>query len=121
MRLLITLLISMLVLIALSGCTSSRHETSETQKYTCPMHPEVEKNEPGQCPICGMNLVPREQDRAAPVEKNTTPEGHAAFELSPVRRQMIGVKLGTVEKKPLFKSIRAAGRLAFDPELYFTL
>lgn len=24
--------------------------------YTCPMHPEVRKNEPGSCPICGMDL-----------------------------------------------------------------
>ncbi|MBI1767152.1 MAG: heavy metal translocating P-type ATPase [Bacteroidetes bacterium] len=29
----------------------------ETQQYTCPMHPDVVKNEPGKCPICGMNLV----------------------------------------------------------------
>jgi Cu2+-exporting ATPase len=28
------------------------------QQYTCPMHPEVVKDAPGQCPKCGMNLVP---------------------------------------------------------------
>lgn len=27
-------------------------------RYTCPMHPEVLRDEPGSCPICGMNLVP---------------------------------------------------------------
>ena len=26
--------------------------------YTCPMHPEVRQNAPGNCPICGMFLVP---------------------------------------------------------------
>ncbi|HEY6865325.1 MAG TPA: heavy metal translocating P-type ATPase [Burkholderiales bacterium] len=26
--------------------------------YTCPMHPEVERQGPGNCPICGMALVP---------------------------------------------------------------
>ena len=26
--------------------------------YTCPMHPEVRSHEPGQCPKCGMTLVP---------------------------------------------------------------
>jgi Cu(I)/Ag(I) efflux system membrane fusion protein len=26
--------------------------------YTCPMHPSVKANEPGNCPICGMHLVP---------------------------------------------------------------
>ncbi len=29
-------------------------------EYTCPMHPEVVRNEPGSCPKCGMNLEPRE-------------------------------------------------------------
>ncbi|HLO58821.1 MAG TPA: copper-translocating P-type ATPase [Bacteroidales bacterium] len=26
--------------------------------YTCPMHPQIRQNKPGNCPICGMNLVP---------------------------------------------------------------
>ncbi len=28
-------------------------------EYTCPMHPEVVRPAPGQCPICGMALEPR--------------------------------------------------------------
>ncbi len=28
------------------------------QNYTCPMHPEVVKEQPGKCPKCGMDLVP---------------------------------------------------------------
>src|SRR5271165_558529 len=27
-------------------------------KYTCPMHPEVVRNQPGACPVCGMALEP---------------------------------------------------------------
>src|SRR3984885_5652233 len=26
--------------------------------YTCPMHPQIRRNEPGNCPICGMTLEP---------------------------------------------------------------
>jgi Heavy metal binding domain len=35
--------------------------TSADQKilyYTCPMHPSVKADKPGDCPICGMHLVP---------------------------------------------------------------
>ena len=28
--------------------------------YTCPMHPEIVRDAPGDCPKCGMTLVPRE-------------------------------------------------------------
>jgi Cu+-exporting ATPase len=28
--------------------------------YTCPMHPEIERSQPGTCPICGMALEPRD-------------------------------------------------------------
>ncbi len=33
------------------------HPNNRAKKYTCPMHPEVVRNRPGKCPICGMQLV----------------------------------------------------------------
>ncbi|MBQ0768921.1 MAG: copper-translocating P-type ATPase [Bizionia sp.] len=33
-----------------------------SEQWTCPMHPEVIKDEAGDCPICGMDLVPMEPD-----------------------------------------------------------
>ncbi|MEO7989283.1 MAG: heavy metal-binding domain-containing protein [Chryseolinea sp.] len=33
-------------------------EHTHLQKYTCPMHPEIVKDAPGKCPLCGMTLVP---------------------------------------------------------------
>jgi Cu+-exporting ATPase len=32
--------------------------TTEQDIYTCPMHPDVEREAPGDCPICGMALEP---------------------------------------------------------------
>jgi len=29
----------------------------QSKKYTCPMHPGVIQDAPGNCPICGMTLV----------------------------------------------------------------
>ena len=39
-------------------------------EYTCPMHPEVISDEPGNCPICGMTLMPKE----------TAASGHSAHQ-----------------------------------------
>ena len=36
-----------------------------SEQWTCPMHPEVIKDESGSCPICGMDLVPMEPDLSA--------------------------------------------------------
>src|ERR1051325_747990 len=32
--------------------------TTKAQQYTCPMHPEIIRDGPGSCPICGMALEP---------------------------------------------------------------
>jgi Cu+-exporting ATPase len=39
-------------------------------EYTCPMHPEIVRLEPGSCPLCGMALEPR----TVTVEAETNPE-----------------------------------------------
>lgn len=35
-----------------------QHITSSAQQYTCSMHPQIRQNEPGKCPLCGMDLIP---------------------------------------------------------------
>jgi Heavy metal binding domain len=43
------------------GNAPVREEPGKHQHiYTCPMHPEVRSKTPGQCPRCGMTLVPLE-------------------------------------------------------------
>ena len=35
------------------------HEVKKAdQKWTCSMHPQIMLPEPGDCPICGMDLIP---------------------------------------------------------------
>jgi membrane fusion protein, copper/silver efflux system len=41
----------------------------KTVKYHCPMHPNIVEDKPGDCPICGMRLVPiEEKEPNAPVQ-----------------------------------------------------
>jgi Cu+-exporting ATPase len=39
--------------------TAPAPATSAPVEYTCPMHPEIVRDRPGSCPICGMALEPR--------------------------------------------------------------
>jgi len=45
-------------------------EAAPGSTYTCPMHPEIERDGPGACPICGMALEPKTIS-AATVEDNS--------------------------------------------------
>jgi len=52
-----------------------QEQEHERQKYTCPMHPEVVTDRPGNCPKCGMKLIPKkEETKAKP--KSTASESH---------------------------------------------
>ena len=59
-----------IVALALAGCSGSNQTDSSVQptnqapqkpgqtvRYTCPMHPDVLQDKPGDCPKCGMKLV----------------------------------------------------------------
>ena len=49
------------------------HEAGEAPAgtgFTCPMHPEIQRDEPGDCPLCGMALEPR----AVSIEEEENPE-----------------------------------------------
>ena len=51
--------ILLLGLFIYSGCEKSDDQAEQNIAYwTCSMHPSVQTDEPGQCPICNMDLIP---------------------------------------------------------------
>ena len=48
-----------------TGCAKKGATVASAKKYQCPMHPEIVKDAPGVCPICGMKLVPIEESSPA--------------------------------------------------------
>lgn len=128
------------------GCTdhsnhkSNKNDSSEIskKKYVCPMHPQINSDKPGQqCSICGMDLVliedeEKHKDHSHDEHKSATreesseksdhvmkmPKDRVGVSLSFDKQQVIGVKTEKIQKLDIFETIKAPGRIAFDPELY---
>lgn len=86
--------------------------------YSCPMHPEVEKEGPGKCPKCGMYLVRKAEGQpvvepAAPAEKQGVP-GLVPVTIPAERLAKIGVRTAAVERGSLDGQVRTVGVVAAD-------
>ena len=92
------------------------HETHapETTTYTCSMHPQIRQEEPGDCPICGMDLVPVSKME----EDSKTPAGMVS--LRPEAQRLARIATAPVKKQIPVKSIRMTGTLAPDQSLMYT-
>jgi Cu(I)/Ag(I) efflux system membrane fusion protein len=75
-------------------------------KYVCPMHPQIVKDEPGSCPICGMDLVEKQMD---PMTGK-----HPEVALSPAVIQTMGVRTAEAARGTLWKFVRTVGRVEYD-------
>jgi len=96
--------------------------------YTCTMHPSVHAEEPGKCPICGMDLVPVMKKAETEKGRNgETAQSHGSPSRPPTdspvheflvpvqRQQQIGVTYATVIRARLHHTIRAVGTV--EPDL----
>ena len=50
--------------------------------YTCPMHPEVRQQGPGNCPLCGMALEPEEVSLEDSADRKSTRLNSSHLDLS---------------------------------------
>jgi len=86
----------LLLLVLVSGCDQPRQQDAPSvaaadesalahaqrhlaPTFVCPMHPRVVRDEPGSCPVCGMDLVAK----AAAAEPDASALEHASKHLDP--------------------------------------
>lgn len=74
---------------------------------SCPMMVVVKKGEKVSCPICGTHV-------AGFPENSEINSLHTTIKIDSDKRQLIGVKIATVEERNVFRTIRAYGKVARD-------
>lgn len=108
----IVFLVILVIAAACSADTAQDHDI-----YTCPMHPTVVSDQPGPCPICGMDLV----RRARPGEAVEITKDLAQLLKSPNQVITASVHTITGEYKSIPVSIEAAGVVTYDPRRIHTI
>lgn len=73
--------------------------------YVCPMHAEIVAQEPGSCPVCGMDLVPIKHATHEDSADETAP----VVNISPDVINNLGVRTATVERTTVIRRIEAPG------------
>jgi membrane fusion protein, copper/silver efflux system len=100
-----------------TGCGGAKPPAAAAAtKYVCPMHPQVVRDHPGDCPICGMKLVPKGEATPPPsaAAPATGVPGYAPVTIDARRRQLLSLSTVKVERGSFGTGIRTVGRVVYD-------
>ena len=82
-------------------------EPAKSETWYCAMDPQIRRDQPGKCPLCGMDLVPVPGDAdeaAAPRE----------LKLSPAARALAGTQVTPVERAMATRDVFMVGKVDYD-------
>jgi Cu(I)/Ag(I) efflux system membrane fusion protein len=93
----------------ITGHEGHDHESEDPTTWTCSMHPQIKQDKEGDCPICGMDLIPLASMDAGgeDVDPNEIMMTESAAKLAAIQTMVVGV--GTPEK-----SIHLQGKIQED-------
>ena len=104
----------LLCVVPLFSCKEKKKETVSKQEiktdiYTCPMHPQIIRDKPGNCPICGMELVKKEMngEQITMIDLNTLLKPTNSFVVSSIPVTTL------IQGEPEIE-IDALGNVAYD-------
>lgn len=73
--------------------------------WTCSMHPQIRRDKPGKCPLCGMKLVPVTDSSAG---------GMRTISISPTARKLMDIQTSPVERRYVTADVRMVGKVEYD-------
>ncbi|MCH1497336.1 MAG: efflux RND transporter periplasmic adaptor subunit, partial [Rubripirellula sp.] len=90
---------------------SSSSDTSNSEAmqsipsiWTCSMHPQIRRDGPGSCPICGMDLVPVRESA----------DGVRTVSISSEIKSLMNVQVSPVRRQYVTADVRMVGKIEYD-------
>ncbi|NDP22678.1 MAG: efflux RND transporter periplasmic adaptor subunit [Paludibacter sp.] len=85
------------------------HSEDENTTWTCSMHPQIRMDKPGDCPICGMDLIP--------LKKTNAEIDSAAIEMSESAMKLAEVQTSKVSYGGVSKDVSLYGKIQPNEKL----
>lgn len=94
----------------------AEEELALEQIWTCSMHPQIRMKNSGNCPICGMELIPAatKTKKSASSDGSDHVEHRSRIELTPRARALAAIKTEPVVRTEPRAEIRLLGRVDHD-------
>ena len=87
-----------------SGTSNSEAMQSKPSIWTCSMHPQIRRDGPGSCPICGMDLVPVRESA----------DGVRTVSISSEIKSLMNVQVSPVRRQYVTADVRMVGKIEYD-------
>src|SRR5699024_10662664 len=85
--------------------------------WTCSMHPEIEEDEPGECPICGMDLIPKD-DAEDEIDADLFTLSERALSLADIQTERVTDTLSGLKTNSYTGKIQATDASAATQSAY---
>ena len=87
-----------------SGTSNSEAMQGKPWIWTCSMHPQIRRDGPGSCPICGMDLVPVKESA----------DGVRTVSISSEIKSLMNVQVSPVRRQYVTADVRMVGKIEYD-------
>lgn len=87
-----------------AATSASDQSVSKPSIWTCSMHPQIRRDGPGSCPICGMDLVPVKESA----------DGVRTVSISPEIKSLMNVQVSPVRRQYVTTDVRMVGKIEYD-------
>ncbi len=81
-------------------------QEAEATVWTCSMHPQIKQPSPGDCPICGMDLIP--------LEEESSEVGPRELKLSEAAEKLADIRVMPARRKEVVRTVRLVGKVEYD-------